>query len=55
LFSFYVGAVLLVNGIWLIGQTRVADRPAIEPIPEMMDEPLERKPIISVGSSQATV
>jgi hypothetical protein len=51
----YVGAALLVNGIWLIGQAQVADRPASESIHEMMDEPLEREPIISAGSSQATV
>jgi hypothetical protein len=51
----YVGAALLVNGIWLIGQARVADRPALEPIPEMTDELLEREPLISAGSSQATV
>lgn len=51
----YVGAALLINGIWLIGQARVADRQAIEPAPEMAGEPLQREPLISAGSSQATV
>jgi hypothetical protein len=45
----YVGAALLINGIWLIGQARVADRQAIEPTPEMAGEPLQREPLISAG------
>lgn len=51
----YVGAALLVNGIWLIGQARAADRSAIEPIPETTDEPLEGEPLISAGSSRTAV
>ena len=36
----YVGAALLVNGIWLIGQARLADRPASEPT--QLSTPLRR-------------
>ena len=51
----YVGAALLINGIWLIGQARTSDRSAAEQVPEATGGRLREEVLVSAGAGSQTV
>lgn len=51
----YVGAALLVNGIWLIGQARTSGRSTATQVPEVTGERLRDEMLVSAGSGGQTV
>jgi len=51
----YVGAALLVNGIWLVGQARTSGRPAAEQVPEVTSGLLREEVLVSSGGGRQAV